>query len=178
MPLALKPQKRISEIDFQQVSLIAQELECDKLFAQILYNRGFDTVEKCKDFLYPTNTSMLDPFSMKNMDKLIDYLNNAKKQNKTVTVYGDYDVDGICASYILKEGLNALDDTEYVMIHDGARPLLTQEIISDSLECVKKENACVVGMPVKDTIKISDDNEYAINTPDRKYLWMNLINSY
>ena len=72
----------------------------------------------------------------------------------------------------VNEGLNALDDTEYVMIHDGARPLLTQEIISDSLECVKKENACVVGMPVKDTIKISDDNEYAINTPDRKYLWM------
>ncbi len=106
MPLALKPQKRISEIDFQQVSLIAQELECDKLFAQILYNRGFDTVEKCKDFLYPTNKSMLDPFSMKNMDKLINYLNNAKKQNKTVTVYGDYDVDGICATAILTIALN------------------------------------------------------------------------
>ena len=101
MPLALKPQKRISEIDFDAVALLKEQLGCDSLFAQILYNRGFDTIEKCKQFLYPDQSSLLDPFSMKNMDKLVERIKEIKKQNKKITVYGDYDVDGICATAIL-----------------------------------------------------------------------------
>lgn len=70
------------------------------------------------------------------------------------------------------EGLKALsDDTEYVLIHDGARPLVTERIIADTLEAVKEYNACIVGMPVKDTIKIIDDNQYAAQTPDRNSVW-------
>ncbi len=101
MPLVLKPQKRISEIDFNEVALLKEKLGCDNLFAQVLYNRGFDTVEKCNEFLYPEQTSMLDPFSMLNMDKLVKKLTEAKKYNKKITVFGDYDVDGICATAIL-----------------------------------------------------------------------------
>lgn len=108
MPLALKPQKRISEIDFDQVALLKEQLGCDSLFAQILYNRGFDTIEKCKQFLYPDKSSLLDPFSMKNMDKLKEKILDAKKQNKKITVYGDYDVDGICATAILVNTLKIL----------------------------------------------------------------------
>lgn len=68
-------------------------------------------------------------------------------------------------------GLLAAPDTDYVLIHDGARPMVDQKIINDSIECVKKAKACVVGMPSKDTIKISDEQNYAIGTPDRKTLW-------
>lgn len=68
-------------------------------------------------------------------------------------------------------GLLAAPDTDYVLIHDGARPMVDQKIINDSIECVKKAKACVVGMPSKDTIKISDEQNYAIDTPDRKTLW-------
>ena len=51
------------------------------------------------------------------------------------------------------EGLKAVNDKcEYVLIHDGARPLLTNEIIEKSIESVKKDKACIVGVPVKDTI--------------------------
>jgi 2-C-methyl-D-erythritol 4-phosphate cytidylyltransferase len=70
------------------------------------------------------------------------------------------------------EGLKALKDAGNVLIHDGARPMLTPDIISRSLACVKKERACVVGMPVKDTIKIMDEHTYAAETPDRSSLWM------
>lgn len=101
MPLALKPQKRISEIDFEQVLELSKALNCDKLFAQILYNRGFTTPKECQDFLYPQETSMLDPFSISGMDKLVARLEEVKKQKKTITVYGDYDVDGISATAIL-----------------------------------------------------------------------------
>jgi 2-C-methyl-D-erythritol 4-phosphate cytidylyltransferase len=70
------------------------------------------------------------------------------------------------------QGIRALHNANYVLIHDGARPMLTNGIITRSIACVKKENACVVGMPVKDTIKIVGDNAYAAATPDRSSLWL------
>ena len=59
----------------------------------------------------------------------------------------------------------------YVFIHDGARPLLTEEIIKRCYETVQTDRACVAGMPVKDTIKIVDEAGYAVQTPDRRSLW-------
>ena len=69
------------------------------------------------------------------------------------------------------EGLKAAKETDYVLIHDGARPFVTQEIISHTIEAVCKYQACVVGMPVKDTIKIVDTNNYAKETPNRSSVW-------
>lgn len=68
-------------------------------------------------------------------------------------------------------GLKALSDTEYVFIHDAARPMLTQEIITRLKETVIKEKTAVAGMPVKDTIKIVDDENYVSDTPERQYVW-------
>lgn len=69
-------------------------------------------------------------------------------------------------------GLQAIDEEGYVLIHDGARPLLTNSIIQTSIDGVKKYKACVVGMPVKDTIKIVNDQEVAVETPNRNSLWL------
>lgn len=69
------------------------------------------------------------------------------------------------------EGLKAAEGAEYVLIHDGARPLLDQEMISRSLEGAKEYGACVVGMPVKDTIKTSGADDFVESTPDRSALW-------
>ena len=68
------------------------------------------------------------------------------------------------------EGLKAAE-ADYVLIHDGARPLIDQESISRSMEYVVNERACVLATPVKDTIKIADAAGYAQNTPDRNTLW-------
>ena len=69
------------------------------------------------------------------------------------------------------EGLKAIEHADYVYIHDGARPFVTNEI----LERVRKEvelcKACVVGMPVKDTIKIAGEGNLVKDTPDRKNVW-------
>lgn len=59
----------------------------------------------------------------------------------------------------------------YVFIHDGARPFLTEEILERCLAEVEKTGACVAGMPVKDTIKITDAAGFAVQTPDREMLW-------
>lgn len=73
------------------------------------------------------------------------------------------------------QGLKAVSEyvpeCGYVFIHDGARPFVTSEIILRAYEEVKHSDACVVGMPVKDTIKIADGDGYADSTPERSRVW-------
>lgn len=59
----------------------------------------------------------------------------------------------------------------YVFIHDGARPFLTEEILRDTYEAVRKYHACVAAVPSKDTIKLADEEGFAAVTPDRKLVW-------
>lgn len=68
-------------------------------------------------------------------------------------------------------GLQEVTDCEYVLIHDAARPCVTQDMIRRSIEEVKKNDACTVGVPVKDTIKIVDEAGVGIATPKRDTLW-------
>lgn len=62
-------------------------------------------------------------------------------------------------------------DSDYVLIHDGARAFVDEEILCRAMEGVDQYKACVIGMPVKDTIKILDEDNYAIDTPKRSTLW-------
>ncbi len=69
-------------------------------------------------------------------------------------------------------GVSAAGKCDYIFIHDGARPFVTQDMLSRLLEEVKRSNACVAGMPVKDTIKIADAKGYIETTPKRDLVWM------
>lgn len=73
--------------------------------------------------------------------------------------------------YSVLNGLRAISDCEYVFIHDGARPCVTEEVIARCMLDVKKYAACVAAVPVKDTIKIADSDGFAQSTPDRSCLW-------
>ena len=80
---------------------------------------------------------------------------------------------GMARYHSVRRGLEAAaPDTDYAFIHDGARPFVTLEIILRALHAVKEFGACVVGMPVKDTIKLADDKGFAISTPDRDKTWL------
>lgn len=68
-------------------------------------------------------------------------------------------------------GLAAVSGEGYVFIHDGARPFVNEEILKRAYDAVKDHKACVAGMPVKDTIKVVDEKQYAIRTPNRESLW-------
>ena len=85
---------------------------------------------------------------------------------KKVTVGGKERYDSVYA------GLCACDNTDYVLIHDGARPFVTEEILERTCLSVKETGACVVGMPAKDTIKISDRNKMVESTPAREKVWL------
>lgn len=85
---------------------------------------------------------------------------------KKVTAGGKERYDSVYA------GLCACDNTDYVLIHDGARPFVTEEILERTCFVVKETGACVVGMPAKDTIKISDRNKMVESTPAREKVWL------
>ncbi len=68
-------------------------------------------------------------------------------------------------------GLRAAWDCDYIFIHDGARPFIDMEILNRAYATVKEYGTAIVSVPVKDTIKIVDDNGVAVETPDRSHVW-------
>ena len=97
-------------------------------------------------------------------------------QKEIVEKYGFEKVRKITAGgkeryYSVYEGIKVIEDADYVLIHDGARPFVDEVIIERVCENVQEYKACVVGMPVKDTIKIADEEGFAAQTPDRRKVW-------
>lgn len=68
-------------------------------------------------------------------------------------------------------GIKEAEGANNIFVHDGARPFVTSEILGEALKSVRECGACAVGVPVKDTIKIIDENGFVSYTPDRKYVW-------
>ena len=69
-------------------------------------------------------------------------------------------------------GLQAVSaDTEIVLIHDGVRPFVTEDILNHSIETAVEMGGCVAGVPAKDTIKVCNGENIAVATPDRSTLW-------
>ena len=106
-------------------------------------------------------------------------------QREIIEKYGFQKVESVVAGgserwESVGKGLAALQDKArevpnrngYVFIHDGARPFLTEEIIRSTFDTVQKYHACVAAVPSKDTIKLADENEFAISTPDRRRVWV------
>ncbi len=72
----------------------------------------------------------------------------------------------------VKEGLRQMKDCDSVMIHDGARPFLTQDLIEDGLRVVGETGAAAAAVPVRDTIKLADSDKWVKRTLQRNRLWM------
>ena len=60
---------------------------------------------------------------------------------------------------------------KYVLIHDGARPLISSDAIDDTVRAAKEYSAAATGVYVKDTIKVVDKDGFVVNTPDRSTLF-------
>lgn len=70
------------------------------------------------------------------------------------------------------KGLNALpEEVEVVLIHDGARPFVDNLIIERSIQNAREKGSACAGMPVKDTIKVVNEDQVIMDTPNRSTLW-------
>jgi 2-C-methyl-D-erythritol 4-phosphate cytidylyltransferase len=71
----------------------------------------------------------------------------------------------------VRQGLSKLKGCEWVIVHDGARPFLTLDLIRDGLETARTTGAAVAAVPVKDTIKIINSDLMVRETLNRQELW-------
>jgi len=83
----------------------------------------------------------------------------------------DLIVGGSSRKESVSKGIEAADQkTDYIIIHDGARPLVTSKIINNVIGALEKETAVTTGVNVKDTVKIKDQNNYVVKTINRNNL--------
>lgn len=128
---------------------------------------------------YPVLYYSLKAFEKSNVDEIIivagkDDLDYVKQEIvdkysvgkvKSIVAGGKERYDSVI------NGLEQISECENVLVHDGARPLIQTEVINRIIKEVSNGISCVAAMPVKDTIKISDENGFVKETPERKSLW-------
>ena len=91
----------IQEYNREKAGFYAAELGISSLVTGILLERGFSDVDSMRDFLYGSKTPFHDPFLLKGMEAAVERIERALADDEQITVYGDYDVDGITASSLL-----------------------------------------------------------------------------
>ncbi|MBQ2875905.1 MAG: single-stranded-DNA-specific exonuclease RecJ [Clostridia bacterium] len=92
------------------ISKIAEALGINPIVAKLLYNRGYTDPESAKTFIYMESEMLSDPFKMKDIEKGIARVRRAVESGERITVYGDYDVDGVtavCTLYLYLKSLGA-----------------------------------------------------------------------
>jgi single-stranded-DNA-specific exonuclease len=83
--------------DKETVQYLSEALNIDLNLANLLAQRNIKTFEEAKSFFRPSLEELHDPFLMKDMDKAVERIESAIKNNEKILVYGDYDVDGTTA---------------------------------------------------------------------------------
>lgn len=137
----------------------------DKVFAPLggkpILARVIDTFQKCR---------------LVNQIIVVVNARNIEKCRKLVAEERWNKVSDVCAGGKLRQdsvaaGLKKLDDCRWVVIHDGARPLVTKDLIEGGLKAAQETGAAVAAIPVTDTIKIANDDMLVHQTPSRQNLW-------
>jgi 2-C-methyl-D-erythritol 4-phosphate cytidylyltransferase len=72
----------------------------------------------------------------------------------------------------VREGLETLGPCAWVVVHDGARPLVTPQLIEEGLVAARETGAAVCGLPAQETVKRVDDHGQVARTLDRRRLWL------
>ncbi len=107
---------QIYEVDEEKVEEISNKYHVNKLLATILANRNIVNEEQIRLFLNPTRNDFHNPYLMTDMEKAINRIVEAIEKQEKVTIYGDYDVDGITSITVLKSFLKdrGLEVSQYI----------------------------------------------------------------
>lgn len=105
-----KPRKlwRLSATEPELTKRLAKQLKISGVIAQILINRGLRDERMASEFLFGDISSLHDPYLLKDMEKAVQRIRRAIEAKEKITVYGDYDVDGITATALLVRVLKKL----------------------------------------------------------------------
>lgn len=94
------------DTDNEKVEKLMKEQNIPRLLAVCLVNKGITSKEDLRVFLEPTRNDFYDPFEMPDMEKAVKRIIKAMDNNEKVIIYGDYDVDGITSTMVLKRFLS------------------------------------------------------------------------
>ena len=138
----------------------------DKIFAPIagktMLEWSVDTCQKCQ--LIQQIVIVLDK------DKL--RMGQELTENKDWTKVTAICEGGHRRQDSVREGLSSLSNCNWVMVHDGARPFLTTDLIQRGIEtAIENKGAAIAAVPVKDTIKLTNDFKLVTDTLPRSLLW-------
>lgn len=159
---------------------IGAEYGVDQVTARIMVNRRVPE-EEMGDFLNPDLTQLRDPHGMKDIDRAADLLLLLIRNKKSIRVFGDYDADGICSTYILVDGLKKCGaDVSYMLpdrVHDGygLNPEMVEKAASDGIDAVITCDNGIAAAPAvalaKEkgmTVIVTDHHEIPFSTPEEK----------
>ena len=114
---------QIYEVDEEKVEELSNKYHLNKLLATILANRNIVNEEEIRLFLNPTRNDFHNPYLITDMEKAINRIVEAIEKQEKVTIYGDYDVDGITSITVLKSFLKdrGLEVSQYIpnRLHEG-----------------------------------------------------------
>jgi len=94
--------------DPEAVAELCRRLDIHKPLAAILAQRGLADPEEARAFLNPDLETLPDPMGLAGMEEAVELIRSAIEENELITVYGDYDADGVCATTILLTTLRAM----------------------------------------------------------------------
>ncbi len=118
MPIVLQPNVKSSQINKNVVAEISVKFGLARPLAEVLYTRGYDSVEKVASFLSNELDSYKDPYLLSGMKETVELIKQYITDKKRITLYGDYDVDGICAVAILYLTLRHMNADVHYYIPD------------------------------------------------------------
>lgn len=96
------------QLDETAIGHLAEETSKSKTFIRLCVSRGLDTAEAIEHFIKPDVNWMDDPFLLSDMKKTVDRILTAVSENEKITIYGDYDADGVTSTAILYEAIELL----------------------------------------------------------------------
>ncbi len=124
----------------------------------------------------------------------VETFNKSRFINEIVLVTGEADVESVKNNIVKKYGFDKVKavvsggserqysvnnglklvsaDCDVVLIHDGVRPFVADKYIESLINTAYEHGACVLGVPVKDTIKVCDSENTIASTPERSSLWI------
>ena len=92
----------------EQIRVLSDQLKVSPLVAHLLIQRGFKDPDEALTFLNPSFDDLHDPYLMKDMDRIVERVLRARDLGEKILIYGDYDVDGITSTVVLKRALEML----------------------------------------------------------------------
>lgn len=148
---------------------IGQKFGISPVIARIIRNRDITGEEEINNFLNGNPDNLYSPWLMKDMETAVDIILKKIAAGKTIRIIGDYDIDGVCSTYILYEGLRALGAKadwcipERVRDGYGLNERLVLEAYEDNIDTIV---TCDNGIAAKEQIKLATDKGMTVVVTD------------